>query len=87
MYRNLFPPFIGVFSSFIALWQLHKFILVDNCLDHGGSYQYATAECLIENSNFLAFNLTVPLVIFYFFVGLIISLVVAFLVSKLFKIK
>lgn len=87
MYRNLLPPFIGVFSSFLILWQLHKFTLVDNCLDHGGSYQYDTGKCLIENNNVLELNLNAPLLIFYFIVGLIVSLVVAALVRKLLKIK
>ncbi len=87
MYCNLFPPIIGVVTSFITLWQLHMFMLVDNCLDHGGSYQYATGKCLIKNGDFLEFNLTAPLLIFYFIVGLIVSLFVAVLVRKLFKIK
>jgi hypothetical protein len=85
MYRNLIPPFIGVFTSFFALWQLHKFMLVDNCLDHGGSYQYTSGKCLIETGNFLVFNLTAPLLIFYFIIGLIVSLIVAGLARKLFR--
>ena len=87
MNRNLFPPFIGVFTSFFVLWKLHEFMLVDNCLDHGGSYQSATGKCLIENGKVLDLDLTAPLLILYFFVGLIVSLVVAFLVRKLLKIK
>ncbi len=87
MYRNLLPPFIGVFTSLIVLWQLHKLMLVDNCLDYGGFYQYDTGKCLIENNNVLELNLTAPLLVFYFIVGLIVSLVVATLVCKSLKIK
>ena len=87
MNRNLFPPFIGVFTSLFVLWKLHEFMLVDHCLDSGGSYQYSTGKCLIENGSALELKLTAPMLILYFIVGLIVSLFVAVLVRKLFKIK
>ena len=85
MNRNLFPPFIGVFCSFFVLWKLYGFMLIDNCLDHSGTYESSTGKCFIENGNVLELNFTAPLLILYFFVGLIVSLVISVLVRKIVK--
>jgi hypothetical protein len=87
MNRNSIPTFIGVFTSLLVIWALHKFLVVDDCLDHGGSFQYDFGKCLLENGQVYDSNLATLVIILYFAVGFIVSIMVSNLIRKLFKIK
>ncbi len=87
MNRNSIPTLIGVFTSLLAIWALHKFLIVDDCLDHSGSFQYNSGKCLLENGQVYESNLATLAILLYFAVGFIVSILVSSLIRKLFKIK
>ena len=87
MNRNSIPTLIGVFASLLAIWALHKFLIVDDCLDHSGSFQYNSGKCLLENGQVYESNLATLAILLYFAVGFIVSILVSSLIRKLFKIK
>ena len=83
MNKNLLPPFIGVFFSWLVIWQLHRFFLVDSCLDKGGSFEYKTGDCIVDNVTTPALELSSIILVMYFVVGFIVALLVATFVRKL----
>ncbi len=87
MNRTSIPTLIGVFTSLLVIWALHTFIIVDDCLDHGGSFQYDSGKCLLENAQFYESNLANIAIFLYFIIGFIVSLLVSFFIRKVFKIK
>ena len=87
MNRTSIPTLIGVFTSLLAIWALHTFIVVEECLDNGGSFQYNTGKCLLENGEIYESMLANIAIVLYFVVGFIVSLLVSFLIRKVFNIK
>lgn len=86
MRRNAIPPFVGVIISFIAIWLVNDFVLVDKCLANGGSFLYHSGECLLSSGETTASPLGKYLIALYFFMGLIIALFTSAVVRKVFKI-
>ena len=87
MNRTLIPTLVGVFTSLFAIWALHTFLIVDECLDNGGSFDYASAKCLLENGQVYDSELATIAVVLYFVVGFIVSFVVSTCIRKVFNIK
>jgi len=87
MNRTSIPTLIGVFTSLFAIWALHTFIIVEDCLDHGGVFQYNTAKCLLEDSQVYESDLATMAIVLYFFVGFIVSFVVSSIIRKVFDVK
>lgn len=87
MKKNSIPLFIGVIFSFIAIWLVNDYLLVNQCLESGGSFDYSKAECLLENGEIKASELGTYIVAVYFFMGLLISLLVSFSIRKIFNIE
>jgi hypothetical protein len=87
MKKNSIPLFIGVIFSFIAIWFVNDFLLVDKCLDNGGSFNYSKGECLLESGDVKVSDLGRYLIAIYFFMGLLIALFVSFFIRKIFKIE
>jgi hypothetical protein len=87
MKKNSIPLFIGVICSFIAIWLVNDFFLVDKCLDNGGSFDYSKAECLLENGDVKTSPLEAYAMAIYFFMGILISLLVSFSIRKIFNIE
>lgn len=85
MNRTLLPTLIGVFISLLAIWALHNFLVVDDCLDQGGSFDYATAKCLLENGQAYDAKLQSVALIIYCVVGFGVSFIVSSLIRKLIK--
>ena len=86
MRKNSIPLFIGVIISLIAIWLVNDYLLVDQCRDSGGSFDYSTAECLLQNGDVKASELGPYIMAIYFFMGLFISLFVSFSIRKTFNI-
>ena len=78
MNKNSIPLFIGVMCSFVVIWLVNDYFLVDKCLDHGGSFDYKKAECLLKNGDVKPSELSSSFIALYFFMGFLISLVVSF---------
>lgn len=87
MNRTLIPTLVGVFTSLFAIWALHTFLIVDECLDNGGSFDYATAKCLLEGGQIYDSELATIAVVLYFVVGFIVAFVVSTCIRKVFNIK
>jgi len=87
MKRNSIPTFIGVFTSLLVIWAIHSFLVIDDCLDHGGAYQYDSGKCLLENGQLVDSNFATIAIVLYFFIGFIVSLLVSGIIRKVFKFK
>jgi hypothetical protein len=85
MKKNSIPQFIGVIISFVAIWLVNDFFLVDQCLDNGGSFNYSKGECVLVNGEIQASDLGKYLIAIYFFMGLLIALSVSILIQKVCK--
>ncbi len=86
MNRTLFPTLIGAFTSLFAIWSLHTFLMVDDCLDNGGSFDYSTAKCVLENGEVHVSNFETFALVLYFIVGFGVSYLVSALIRKFFNI-
>jgi len=87
MNRTLLPTLIGVFTSLFVIWSLHTFLMVDDCLDHSGSFDYSTGKCLLENGQVYESSLETIALVLYFVVGFGVSFIVSTGIRKLFKMK
>lgn len=87
MNRTLLPTLIGAFTSLFVIWLLHTFLMVDDCLDQGGSFDYATAKCLLENGQVYVSHLETIALVLYFVVGFGVSFLVSYVLKKSFKIN
>lgn len=87
MKKNSIPLYIGVIFSLIAIWLVNDYLLVGQCLDNGGSFDYSKAECLLENGEIKASELGSYILAIYFFMCIIISLLVSFSIRKVFNIE
>ena len=87
MKKNSIPLFIGVIVSFIAIWFVNDLLLVEQCLDSNGSFNYNKGECLLPNGGVKTPVLGNYLIAIYFFMGILISLSVSFFIRKIFKIE
>lgn len=87
MKKNSLPLFIGVICSLVAIWLVNDYLLVGQCTENGGSFDYSKAMCLLENGEEKVLELEKYFVVMYFFMGLLISLFVSLLVRKVFNIE
>lgn len=87
MNRTLVPTLIGVFSSLFAIWLLHNYLMVDDCLDQGGSFDYATAKCFLSSGQVLDPKIESFALVLYFVVGFGVSFIVSSIIKKLINIK
>ena len=76
------PQLIGVFVSFLVIWQIHKFFVVNDCTAQQGSFEYKTGLCLLPDGT--QFQTSLPDIVLgsYFIIGLVVSFIVAKLVRK-----
>ncbi|WP_114325759.1 hypothetical protein [Candidatus Colwellia aromaticivorans] len=87
MNKNSIPLFIGVIFSLVAIWLVNDYLLVDQCLDNGGSFDYSKAECLLENGDVKSSELGAYFMAIYFFMGVLISLFFSFSIRKIFNVE
>ena len=87
MNRTLLPTLIGVLASLFVIWSLHTLLVVDDCLDHGGAFDYSTAKCLLESGEVYTPSLENFALVLYFVVGFGVSYLVSTLIRKLLKDK
>jgi hypothetical protein len=87
MKKNSIPLFIGVIVSFIAIWFVNDLLLVEQCINNNGNFNYNKGECLLPNGEAKTSELGNYLIAIYFFMGILISLSVSFSIRKIFKIE
>jgi len=81
MNKNSIPLFIGVIISIIVVLIINNFTVVDDCLDHGGHFDYKAGQCVLATGEVHVASFTNYLVAIYF----IIAIAIAFTVSRLIK--
>ncbi|WP_394192399.1 hypothetical protein [Pseudoalteromonas atlantica] len=86
MKNTLLPSLVGVLASLFVVWWLHGFLLVDSCLDNGGSFNYETNLCTGENSQIIELATSSTMLVTYCIVIMVVSLLTASLIRKTFKI-
>jgi hypothetical protein len=87
MNRTLLPTLVGVLTSLFVIWLLHTFLVVDDCLENGGAFDYSSAKCLLESGEVYASGIENVALALYFFVGFGVSFLVSTLIRKLLKNK
>ena len=87
MNRTSIPTLIGVFTSLLVIWALHTLIVVDDCVDNSGFFEYSTGKCLLENGQLYESTLGTMVVALYFIVGFTVSFWVSNFIRKAFNIK
>ncbi len=85
MNRTLLPTICGVFVSLLLIWTIHTYVLVDSCLDNGGTYDYPKGQCILVTGDVYQHDLANIMVLVYVIVGFGISFIVSNLLRKLLK--
>jgi hypothetical protein len=71
------------FFGFVVVYWLHDFLLIDSCLDMGGSFDKATSVCTSGHTYEELYQVvTWQLFFFYLLVGFIVTLFCGFILSK-----
>lgn len=87
MNRSALPTLIGVFTSLLAIWLIHSYLIIDDCIANTGDYDYSTGKCLLENGQLHESDLASFAIGLYFFVGFVVALLVSHVIRKFFKIE
>jgi len=87
MNRNSIPTLVGVFSSLLVIWLLHGFLVVDDCVEQGGIFDYAISKCMLEDGQVYESSMATFVIVLYFIIGFFVSFVVSTFIRKIFKIK
>lgn len=87
MKNNSLPAFLGVTTSIIVILILNHFTIVDNCLDHGGSFDYKIGRCILANGETHVASFTHYLMASYFILAIVIAFGVSKLINKLLRNK
>lgn len=85
MNKNSAPLFIGVITSIIIILLINNFTVVENCLEHGGSFDYKIGKCILANGDIYIANFTNYLVAMYFVLGITIAFSVSRIIKKFYK--
>ena len=85
MNTNVLTKLIGVFCSFIIIWLVNDFTLVDACTEQAGTFDHSTGKCLLDNGEIYKSGFETPLVVLYAFIGFFVTYFVSKLLNALFK--
>jgi hypothetical protein len=87
MKKKSLPLFIGVFISFVFIWFISQFLVVEPCVEKGGTFNYSKGECLLANGDVFVSEIADYLMVLYFVVGIVTAISVSLLIRKVFKIE
>lgn len=82
MNKNFLPAFAGVITSVIVILLINNFTVVDDCIEHGGHFDYKTAKCLLASGEVHVASFTHYLVAIYFILGIAIAFGVLRIIKK-----
>lgn len=74
---------VSIGLGLISIYAAHSFLVVDTCLDMGGAFDEKTGVCLDSNYHELHMVFSGVLLSIYFVIGLIVSLMSAFIITKI----
>lgn len=80
--KNRLPLFIGVFISFCLIWFINEAVIVKECLEQGGVFQYNQGKCLLPTGDFFTSELVVPMMVLYSVLGFLVSFFIAKIIRK-----
>lgn len=75
--------FLSIGLGLLAIYAAHSFLVVDACLDMGGSIDEDTGSCVDENYHEQYMVLSPVLLGIYFFIGIVVSLVSVFTIKTI----
>ena len=78
---------LGIALGLIAIYLTHDFIVADACLDMGGGIAPNSGFCIDENYHEQYMVVTPVLLVIYFFIGLVISVVSALVIKAVRRAK
>lgn len=87
MNKKVLPTLLGVLASLLSIWVLHTFLIVDDCIAQGGTFEHATAKCLLDNGELYDSGIEKYVIALYFVVGFAVSFFVSALLRKILKIE
>jgi len=73
----------SILLGLLAIYLVHRFMVVDSCLDLGGAIERESGVCINADGEEQAMRLTVPLLCIYFVLGLVVSLASVITVKKI----
>lgn len=82
MNKAVIPTLIGALTSLLTIWLIHTLLIVNDCSDKGGTFEYATAECLLENGEIFKPSIEEYMLALYFVIGFGVSFFVSNILRK-----
>ncbi|NMP14801.1 hypothetical protein [Thalassotalea sp. Y01] len=86
MNKHSIAMFFGVIVAVLVILLINEFTIVDDCLDHGGRFDYQTGQCLLADAKVHVASFTNYLVALYFVLAIAIAFAGSRLTKKLFKL-
>ena len=86
MKHTSIPTLVGAFISLLIIWALHTLLIVDDCVEQGGDFQYNYGTCQLENGQLYQSDLVIMALILYCIIALSVSLLVSKIIRNIFKI-
>ena len=73
----------SILLGLLAIYLVHRFMVVDSCLDLGGAIEGESGKCIDADGNEQGMGLTAALLCTYFVLGLIVSLASVITIKKI----
>ena len=74
---------LSVGLGILAIYTAHSFLIIDICLDMGGSIDKTTGSCIDENYHEQYIVISPVLLAVYFVIGMLVSLISAFIIKAI----
>ena len=87
MKRTALPTLIGVFTSLFAIWFVHSYFIIDDCIANNGAYNHSTGQCLLESGQIHESAIASFVLLLYFIIGFAVAFVVSHLIRKFFNMS
>lgn len=75
--------FLSIGLGLLSIYAAHSFLVVDACLNMGGALDESAGSCLDENYHEQHIVFSPVLLVIYFFIGLVVSLVSVFTIKTI----
>ena len=81
---NIIAICIGVIASLLVIYQIHNYILINECHKLGASFEYTNGECISNETYGEAFIIfSWKIIPIYIAVGLLVAAITAFISRKI----
>lgn len=83
MNKSVIAKFMGVFCSLLVIWLMNEMLLINPCLEQGGTFIFEKGQCVLADGSLFTTGFEVPLVFAYVVVGLSVSYFVSHIIQKI----